>query len=145
MQWAREIQSTFLDMPRSTTSGLIPHSALELRLGEITTPATQLEVQRQAAPLEQFSENHVIDQSTCQAADRSPQQCLRLYQHKRLKIKVADVIRIILCPEVTVVDAKHTLRRQICFVCLRNILRQTCIHMYSRAYNSLSRKRCSSR
>jgi hypothetical protein len=58
MQWALEIQSTFLDTSRPITSGHIPHSALEICLGEITTPATQLEAQRQAAPIEQFLDNH---------------------------------------------------------------------------------------
>jgi hypothetical protein len=73
MQSALHVQSTFLDTSRSTTAGHLLHSALELRRTETTTSASQLEAHLQAAPVEQFPQNHdIIEQSVCQVADRGP-------------------------------------------------------------------------
>jgi hypothetical protein len=84
MQSALHVQPTFLDMSCSTTAGHLPHSALELRHAETTTSASQLEAHLQAAPVEQFPENHnIVEQSACQLADRGPRQCLRRYRPKR--------------------------------------------------------------
>jgi hypothetical protein len=55
MQSAFHVQSTFLDMSRSTTNGHLSHSALELRRAETTTSASQLEAHLQAAPVEQLN------------------------------------------------------------------------------------------
>jgi hypothetical protein len=64
-----------LDVSRSTTAGHPPHSELELRRSATTTSASQLEAHLQAAPVEQFPENHSIaEQLACQIADRSPRQ-----------------------------------------------------------------------
>jgi hypothetical protein len=60
MQSALHVNSTYLDMSRSTTTGHIPHSALELRRAVTTSSASQLEAHLQAAPVEQFPENHDI-------------------------------------------------------------------------------------
>jgi hypothetical protein len=59
-----DVQSTFLNMLLSVTARRLPHSVLELHHGETTTTASQLETHLQAAPVEQFPENHHhIDQS----------------------------------------------------------------------------------
>jgi hypothetical protein len=55
MQLSLTVQSTFLDMSRSTTAGNIPHNALELPRAETTTSALQLEAGIRAAPIEQFT------------------------------------------------------------------------------------------
>jgi hypothetical protein len=66
MQSALHVQSTFLDISRSTSAGHLPYSALERHRAETITSATQLEAQLQAAPVEQFSENHdIVEQSAC--------------------------------------------------------------------------------
>jgi hypothetical protein len=84
MQSALHVQSTFLDISRSTTAGHLPHSALDLRSAETTTSASQLEAHLQAAPVEQFPENHgITEQSACRVAERGPGQCPRRYQPKR--------------------------------------------------------------
>jgi hypothetical protein len=58
-------------MSSSTTAGHLPHSALEFRLVETTTSASELEAKLQAAPAEQFPENYdILEQSACQVADR---------------------------------------------------------------------------
>jgi hypothetical protein len=62
MQSVLDIQSTFLDMSRSTTVGHLPHSALELRRAETTTSASHLEAHLQTALVELFSENHDISE-----------------------------------------------------------------------------------
>jgi hypothetical protein len=70
MESAIHIQSTFLDMSHSTTAGRLPHSVLELHSAEITTPASLLESNLHAAPIEQFQENHsIVEQSASQVAD----------------------------------------------------------------------------
>jgi hypothetical protein len=84
MQSTPHVQSTFLSMSRSTTAGHLPHSALEFRRAETTISASQLEAHLQAAPVEQFPENHdIVEQSACQVADRGPRQRPRRYQPKR--------------------------------------------------------------
>jgi hypothetical protein len=83
MQSARHVQSTFLDMSRSTTVRHLPHSALELRRAETTTSASQQEAHLKAAPVEQFQENHdIVEESACQVAVRGPRQRPRRYQPK---------------------------------------------------------------
>jgi hypothetical protein len=62
MQSALHVQSTFLDLSRSTTAGHLPHNALELCRAETTTSASQLEAHLQAAPVEKFPENYDIDE-----------------------------------------------------------------------------------
>jgi hypothetical protein len=52
MQSALHIQSTFLDMLRSTTARHLPHSVLELHCAKTTTSASQLEAHLQAALVE---------------------------------------------------------------------------------------------
>jgi hypothetical protein len=53
-------------MSHSTTAGHLSHSALQLRRAETTTSASQLEAHLQAAPVEQFPENHdTVEQSAC--------------------------------------------------------------------------------
>lgn len=54
-----DIKSTFLDMSLSIISGHIPRSAPELRCTEATTPTSQL-AHSQAAPIQEFPENHDI-------------------------------------------------------------------------------------
>jgi hypothetical protein len=73
-------------MSRSNTAGHLPHSALELRRAETPAPTSQLERERQAAPVEQLphSRNHdIVHQSACQVANRGPRQCRRRFQPKR--------------------------------------------------------------
>jgi hypothetical protein len=66
MQSALHVQSTFLDMSRSTIAGYLPHSALELRRAETTNSASQLKAHLQAAPVEHFTESHnIAEQSEC--------------------------------------------------------------------------------
>jgi hypothetical protein len=53
--------------PLSTTTGHLPHSALELHCPETTTFASQPEAHLQAALVGQFLENRdIIEQSTFQ-------------------------------------------------------------------------------
>jgi hypothetical protein len=47
-------------MSHPTTPGYFPHRGLELRCAETTTSASQLEASLEAAPIEQFPENHDI-------------------------------------------------------------------------------------
>jgi hypothetical protein len=48
----------------SVAARCLPHSVPELHHAETTTTASQLETHLQAAPVEQFPENHdIIDQS----------------------------------------------------------------------------------
>jgi hypothetical protein len=56
MKSALDVQSTFLDMSRSTTAGRLPHSALQFRRVETTSSASQPEADLQIAPAEQFPE-----------------------------------------------------------------------------------------
>jgi hypothetical protein len=71
-------------MSRSTTAGHLPHIALKLLRTETTTSASQLEAHLQAAPAEQFPENHdIVEQSACQVSDKGPRQWPRRYQPKR--------------------------------------------------------------
>jgi hypothetical protein len=133
MQSALHVQSTFLDMLRSTTAGHLPPSALVLRRAETTTSASQLEAHLQAAPVEQFSENHdIVEQSACQIADRglrrSPDDTNPNADAEADLIPTfADSVRITPCPEVTVVDAEHTLTRKTRFVCPQNIAQKELI------------------
>jgi hypothetical protein len=87
---------------------------LELHRGGTTTSASQLEAHLQVAPEEQFQENHDINEhSTCQVADKihdnvpddtSPNVDAGVDVIPTFK----DSMRIMMCPEVTVVDAEHT-------------------------------------
>lgn len=84
MQYISTSSSTFPDVSLSTTAGLPPHRALQLRRDEITTAASQLEAHLQPASVKQFQENHnIVWQSACQRADRGPGQCFRRFQPKR--------------------------------------------------------------
>jgi hypothetical protein len=69
---ALHVQSTFLDMSRSTTNGHIPDSASELRRAETTTYTARQEA-RLRAPLEQLQGNHsIVEQAAYQVAHRGP-------------------------------------------------------------------------
>jgi hypothetical protein len=57
MHSALDIQSTFLDMSHSITTRHHPHTAMDLSHAEITTSASQLEAQLQAALTEHFPES----------------------------------------------------------------------------------------
>jgi hypothetical protein len=84
MQSAHHVQTSFLDMSRSTTAGHLPHSALELCRAETKTSASQLQAHLQATPVEQFPENHdIVERSACQVGDSCQRQCPRRYQPKR--------------------------------------------------------------
>jgi hypothetical protein len=73
MQSFLHIQSTFLDMLRSTTARYLTHSVLELHHLETITSASELEANLQVAPVEQFQENHnIVEHSACQVADTGP-------------------------------------------------------------------------
>jgi hypothetical protein len=66
MQSALDIQYTFMNTSRSVIAEHLPHSALELRRAEIIASASQLAVHLQAAPVEQFPENHdIVEHSAC--------------------------------------------------------------------------------
>lgn len=57
-------------MTHSSTAGQFPHSVLEIGR-VVTTSASQLEAQHQAAPVAEFPENHnIFEESVCQVADR---------------------------------------------------------------------------
>jgi hypothetical protein len=67
MHSAPHVLCTSQDMLRSSAAGHLPHSA---RRAETTNCTSQLEAQLQAAPVEQFQENHdVVGQSDCQVTD----------------------------------------------------------------------------
>jgi hypothetical protein len=84
MQSAINFRSIFLCMSRSTIAGQLPHGALQqLRLAEITTPASQLEAHIQTAPVEQFPERpYIVEQSAFKVADKGQRQCPRKFQPK---------------------------------------------------------------
>jgi hypothetical protein len=54
MQSAHDVQSTFLDVPHSISTGHLPHAVMGLRRAK-STSASLLEVHLQAAPVEQFA------------------------------------------------------------------------------------------
>jgi hypothetical protein len=83
-QTALDIQSTFQDTLRSTTTGHLPHSALGLRHAETTTSVSQLEAYLQVSPVDQFPENRdIVEKSVCQVAEKGPRQRRRLLKPKR--------------------------------------------------------------
>jgi hypothetical protein len=83
---------------------------MDLRHAETTTSASQLEAHLQAAPVEQFPENHdIIEQPACQVADGAhnnvPDNTSPNTDAEADLIPMfVDSIRIIPCPEVTVVN-----------------------------------------
>jgi hypothetical protein len=88
---ALHVQSTFLYMSRSTTTGHIPDSASELRRAETTTYTAQLEARLRAVPLEQLQENHsIVEQAAYQVAHRGPRRCRTRYQPKPWRWSGAD-------------------------------------------------------
>jgi hypothetical protein len=59
-------------MLRLTTAGHVPHNALEFRSAETTSSVPHLQAHLEAAPVEQFPENHdIIERSVYQVADRA--------------------------------------------------------------------------
>jgi hypothetical protein len=120
MQSSLDAHSTFLDISPSTTADQLPHCAVELRRAETTTSASQLEAHLQAAPVEQFPENRdIVGQSASQVAHGNVPDDSRPNANAG-----ADFIptftygmKIVPCPEVTVLDVEHTHLRKTCFAC----------------------------
>jgi hypothetical protein len=124
MQSAFDVQSTSLNISRSTTAKDLSHSALELRRTETTASASHLEAYLKASPVEQLPKNHVIiEHSACQLSDGGPQQCL---DDSSLNANVMhlfwDSVSIISYPEVIVVDVERTLTRRKYFICPQNVM-----------------------
>jgi hypothetical protein len=67
MQTVLDVQFTFLDISRSTTSGQLPHCVLELHNAKTTTFASKPEAYLEVVLAEQFPENQdIVDQPACQ-------------------------------------------------------------------------------
>lgn len=123
IQWALDIQSTFLDMLRSTTTWH-PPTVLELRPVE-TTSISQLEVHLQAASVKQLPANHdIIEPSACQQIGVHN----NVSYDSSLNADVVDLIpmlvdsmRIVLYLKVTVEGAENTLTHETCFACPQNM------------------------
>jgi hypothetical protein len=119
-QSALNVQSSFLDMSRSTTARPLLHSALELRRAETSTSASQLEGRLLAAQVERFPENRdIVERADCQIADRGPRQFPddvwpNAEAEADLIPTFADSVRIVPCPEVTVVDGEQALTSTLC-------------------------------
>jgi hypothetical protein len=103
MQLALSIHPTFQVMSCSIIARHLPHCALELHHAETTTSASQLEAHLQAAPVNQYiveqlgaHQNDPIDSSPNTDAEADVIPTFR------------DNVRIIPCPEVYVMDIKHT-------------------------------------
>jgi hypothetical protein len=75
MQSAIQVQSAVLDMSCLTAARHLPHRVLGLHCAETLTPASQLKAHIKSALVQQFQENHILEQSACQVADRGLQQC----------------------------------------------------------------------
>jgi hypothetical protein len=118
MQSALDVQSTFPAFVAFSHCRESPHSALGLRHVETTTPASRI----QAHPVKQFPESsYIVVQSACQVEGRSPRRLQRFHLKSRAEAGLTPIfaksMRIIPCPEVTVVDVQHTITRKTCFVC----------------------------
>jgi hypothetical protein len=73
MPTALDVKPIFLDTPRLTTAGHLPHSQPELPCAETTTSAPHLEAHLQAISVEQFPYSRdIVEKSACQVADRKP-------------------------------------------------------------------------
>jgi hypothetical protein len=94
---------------------------LELQHAKTTTCAWQLEAQLEAAPVEQFPENHAIVHQS-----GSRQGPIIMSQNDSNTNADAEAklmpMTIILCTEVTVVIDEHTLIHKACFICPQNVI-----------------------
>jgi hypothetical protein len=98
-----------------------PHSALELRFGDTTISASQLQSYLQVSPLVQFPENHdIVEQPTYQHIRVFDVTSPNANAEEDLIPTFVDSIRIISCLEVIVVDVVHTPTSKTCFVCPEN-------------------------
>jgi hypothetical protein len=73
MQSAIQVQFAVLDMSCLTAVRHLPHCVLDLHCAETLTPTSQLKAHLKAALVQQFQENHILEQSACQVADRGLQ------------------------------------------------------------------------
>jgi hypothetical protein len=93
------IPSSVLYIPHSTTIRHL-HSVLELHCAETTTSASQLETYLQVAGRGSMTTDTEVD-------------LIPIFM---------DSMRIILCPEVTVVGVEHALMHKTCFVHPQNVI-----------------------
>jgi hypothetical protein len=128
VQSATDVQSTFLDMSRSTTAGHFPHSVLELHRAEAINSASQREAHLPAAPVKTVSRKSSSLTGSRGAHDNIPDDSSpNADAEADLISKFEDRIRGIPCPEVAVVDAEHTPSQD-------NMLRlptESCVHHLS--------------
>jgi hypothetical protein len=101
-----------------TTAAYLHHNVLDVHLAETTIAASQLWSHIELAPVKQCPDNYdIVEQLTCQVADKGLRQfpddlCPNPDVDADFILTFADSMSVITCPDVTVLNAEHTLTQK---------------------------------